>query len=484
MPHNVNNMEKTLNVEQITALANEPFFDAHSAHYPIKSWFRTAQMMVKQASIYEAEGNLQMSYFLLYRHASLILEHLPKHPQAKDKDPQVKVLWLEARRALARDVTKLELLKPAINERYETYLKRVQAQAKESPDRTYNHDITQGFDELPERPRKPSDQVLDPHEHKDLAVLVANLEVQRRLRQGHDNTQVEADDDNNSRLVDIRRQVDGTSRPSGTRIDDGPVPSSSTIHYPEVPQQHDMPHPQEFKSRFFPPQVPPKQSFQDQKSSLPPPLPSKDVQMSRDRSGNVKQFASTAIMESGFKLRTTFLPASLRHRFVQIAQANTKLNLETCGILAGTLIQNALFITKLVIPEQIATPDTCEMVDELALFEWTDAQPEGIMVMGWIHTHPTQTCFLSSRDLHTHHPYQQTLPESVAMVCSPSKLVDYGVFRLTDPPGMQAIRACRQTSTFHPHEEKRIYTDALGKSGHVIEHSGLDFEVVDLRPKR
>jgi STAM-binding protein len=93
-------------------------------------------------------------------------------------------------------------------------------------------------------------------------------------------------------------------------------------------------------------------------------------------------------------------------------------NLETCGILCGTLISNALFISRLVIPEQESTSDTCETTNEGALFDYCDS--EDLMVLGWIHTHPTQTCFMSSRDLHTHCGYQVMMPESIAIVCAPS----------------------------------------------------------------
>lgn len=44
---------------------------------------------------------------------------------------------------------------------------------------------------------------------------------------------------------------------------------------------------------------------------------------------------------------------------------------------------------------------------------------EDLLVLGWIHTHPTQTCFMSSRDLHTQSGYQVMMPESVAIVCAP-----------------------------------------------------------------
>lgn len=88
-------------------------------------------------------------------------------------------------------------------------------------------------------------------------------------------------------------------------------------------------------------------------------------------------------------------------------------------MLCGILKSNALFITRLVIPAQTSTSDTCEMVNESDLFDYCDR--EELMVLGWIHTHPTQTCFMSSRDLHTHVGYQVMMPESIAIVCAPSK---------------------------------------------------------------
>jgi hypothetical protein len=63
-----------------------------------------------------------------------------------------------------------------------------------------------------------------------------------------------------------------------------------------------------------------------------------------------------------------------------------------------------------------------------------------------------------------------------------TNLIRWGVFRLTDPPGMQSVLKCQQTGLFHPHAELNIYTDAL-RPGHVFEAKGLEFEVVDLRPE-
>lgn len=58
----------------------------------------------------------------------------------------------------------------------------------------------------------------------------------------------------------------------------------------------------------------------------------------------------------------------------------------------------------------------------------------------------------------------------------------WGIFRLTDPPGLKTILNCTQTGIFHPHTVSNVYTDAQ-KPGHVWELPGLEFQVVDLRGK-
>ena len=155
-------------------------------------------------------------------------------------------------------------------------------------------------------------------------------------------------------------------------------------------------------------------SSSSEASSPPPPLPP-----ALDSRAPKFTFKPSAYLENGSPLRTVFLPPDLRHRFVEIAKPNTRRNLETCGILCGTLISNALFISKLVIPDQNSTSDTCEMINESDLFDYVDGEDQ--LVLGWIHTHPSQTCFMSSRDLHTHCGYQVMMPESIAIVCAPSK---------------------------------------------------------------
>ncbi|KAM9336028.1 AMSH-like protease isoform 2-T2 [Symphorus nematophorus] len=116
-------------------------------------------------------------------------------------------------------------------------------------------------------------------------------------------------------------------------------------------------------------------------------------------------------------LRRVVIPRELTHRFLLLADANTARGIETCGVLCGRLTHNEFVLTHVVIPKQSAGPDFCDMENVEELFSFQDQQ--NLLTLGWIHTHPTQTSFLSSVDLHTHCSYQLMLPEAVAIVCAP-----------------------------------------------------------------
>ncbi|ODQ67061.1 JAB1/MPN domain-containing protein [Nadsonia fulvescens var. elongata DSM 6958] len=188
----------------------------------------------------------------------------------------------------------------------------------------------------------------------------------------------------------------------------------------------------------------------------------------------------TQYTENGTPLRTTFLPRSLQARFLDLAASNTVLNLETCGILCGKLNRNAFFITHLVIPAQTSTANTCTTQDEEVMFGYIDSLD--LFILGWIHTHPTQSCFMSSVDLHTHSAYQIMLPEAIAVVCAPQHEPSVGVFRLTDPPGMDIIKECKEGAggKFHLHEETGLYASAYNP-GHVKLLDHIDVVTKDLR---
>lgn len=153
-------------------------------------------------------------------------------------------------------------------------------------------------------------------------------------------------------------------------------------------------------------------------------------------------------------LRRVVIPRDLTYRFLLLADSNTTRGIETCGVLCGRLTHNEFMLTHVVIPKQSAGPDFCDMENVEELFSFQDQQ--NLLTLGWIHTHPTQTAFLSSVDLHTHCSYQLMLPEAIAIVCAP-KHNDTGVFRLTGP-GMSEVSGCRMKG-FHPHsKEPALFT--------------------------
>ncbi|KAJ2842952.1 hypothetical protein GGI22_007377, partial [Coemansia erecta] len=100
-----------------------------------------------------------------------------------------------------------------------------------------------------------------------------------------------------------------------------------------------------------------------------------------------------------------------------------------------------------------------------------------LITLGWIHTHPTQTCFMSSLDLHTQCSYQLLLPEAIAIVCSPRHDPHFGIFRLTDPSGVDIIQNCKEKTTFHPHSSSKVIYTSADTGGHVVLFN-YDFDIV------
>lgn len=466
--------------------------------------------------------------------------NLSRHPEAKQEQNRKELLEAEAQ--VKDSIEKLETLKPRINKRYERYAQLVrERKSRRQPSNTSlpPHDPVRNDPAL-----AGVAAPLEAKENKDLAVELARTEISRRvtarkaIRQSGISEEEErvrrsagiwgdwegalardaqgaADSQKNElskRIQDVRINVDEAQRERSKPGAQSTTPSSTAAYrYPTVPRQQPSgvvsPPPVRISLRDVqpPPVLPPKERIADAPSPLltdsPPPRPDKvspgtlsqpgppalpgkvlddgQTDRRRDLEPSSFTFKPSAYLENGTPLRTVFLPPDLRHRFLELAAVNTRRNLETCGILCGTLISNALFISRLLIPEQVSTSDTCETVNETGIFDYCDS--EDLMVLGWIHTHPTQTCFMSSRDLHTHCGYQVMLPESIAIVCAPSHTPNWGIFRLTDPPGLRSVLNCTQTGLFHPHSETNIYTDAL-RPGHVFEAKGLEFETVDLRP--
>ncbi|OJA19098.1 hypothetical protein AZE42_10046 [Rhizopogon vesiculosus] len=211
----------------------------------------------------------------------------------------------------------------------------------------------------------------------------------------------------------------------------------------------------------------------------PPPPPLHHIDGDRYRtasqeSARITRKASDPVLVP--ELKTVSLPRECLPRFLSIASLNTARNRETCGLLLGKDRGNKFTVTTLLIPRQHSTSDTCTMDEEELVLQFTEER--SLITLGWIHTHPSQSCFMSSVDLHTHSGFQRMLPESFAVVCAPKFTPNFGIFRLTDPPGLQTILDCNAKEAFHPHPDAPIYTDA--DKGHV-QMKDIPLEIVDLR---
>lgn len=370
----------------------------------------------------------------------------------------------------------LERLKPQVVEAYDEWLKIANSQLDSSPDplgdiTDYQRHASRDA-ALSWNPKAPA-RVLNAGDNQDLAVDLAKQEIKRRdadrkaTRQAGispeeeqarrtagvwDNWDTPAPRRRRDDADELRRNMDAARR----RLDQSeqarypPEPDvrhqpnyaydrAPSYQYPTInkpgPHQYDHGVSRESYDRRFekPPARPPKPTENYTQSQFrvdtapqrpnkepirppyddPPPPPSPIAAETKDR----YTFRPAAYLEDGSPIRPVFLPTGLRDEFLRLALPNTRRNLEMCGILCGTCVNNALFISHLVIPNQTCTSDTCETVDEEEIFNF--CMKEDLLMLGWIHTHPTQTCFMSSRDLHTHSGYQVMMPESIAIVCAP-----------------------------------------------------------------
>ncbi|KAI5119469.1 hypothetical protein M0805_007203 [Coniferiporia weirii] len=245
------------------------------------------------------------------------------------------------------------------------------------------------------------------------------------------------------------------------------------MYGPREPQPHVIAYPTGTSPRPIIPPRPPQETLQH---SQPPPAtlpvhPANGAPRIAPASSDERRD-----LQASRELKTVNFPRAVLQRFLSIASVNTAKNRETCGLLLGKPKGNKYVVTTLLVPKQHSTSDTCTMDEEELVLEFTEKRT--LITLGWIHTHPTQSCFMSSVDLHTHSGFQRMLPESFAVVCAPQHTPTFGIFRLTDPPGLQTILKCGQTNAFHPHPELPIYTDA--DKGHV-QMKDMSLEIVDLR---
>lgn len=185
------------------------------------------------------------------------------------------------------------------------------------------------------------------------------------------------------------------------------------------------------------------------------------------------------------------LPTSLTEKFRDLSHSNSLKNIETCGFLFGEEMSkasspNSSFrkkykITHLLIPKQTGTADTCNPLDEAEIIMFT-SNYANLVQLGWIHTHPSQTAFLSSVDMHTQFGIQMLMPEAVAIVCS-IKYNEDKFLKLTEL-GFQKVQesllgpGSLQSGNFHRYDNRDGMQEDVKESIGFIEE---EMVVVDQR---
>jgi STAM-binding protein len=388
----------------------------------------------------------------------LVMGKLTKHPEVvtlghlfsskeRKTTSEEKELWAafkKTKHTVEANLLTLESLKPSIRRRFNSYQVALQKRRDEyAHTQTGSEERSNAYNALTANSYERSRQ-LDPSLNSDYAVQLAHSEFRgTRLREGADPSKPTVAHRGTFFNDDSEEDISAQIKAAGERREQAFAPQLNPtsgqqpqrqqpgFQYPPVPKQSQTKNGSSWYGNgpdsspsidSLPPTRPPKEHVES--FSPIPPVPAKiqEPELVEAPDTSVMDpkkytFMTATTTEDGRPLRTLFINPKLRSRFLTIALANTQRNLETCGILCGKLLSNAFFVSKLVIPEQESTSDTCDTINEGALFDYCDK--EDLMTLGWIHTHPTQTCFMSSRDLHTHGGYQVQLPESIAIVCAP-----------------------------------------------------------------
>lgn len=371
-----------------------------------RRYFRSGVEMERMASVYLEEGNLENAFVLYNKFITLFVEKLPGHrdyqqcaiPEKQDIMKKLKEIAFPRTDELKKDLLK------KYNIEYQEYL-----QSK----------------------NKYKAEILKQLEHQSL-IEAERKRVARMRQQQLESEQFLFFEDQLKKQELARGQMRSQETPALAEQIDG-----SALSCLSAPRNSAL-------LNVFADQPPKSEAAPDAKHSPP-------VNRASKPAAALSAAVHNLVVEG---LRCVVLPRDLCHRFLLLAESNTLRGIETCGILCGKLTHNEFTITHVIVPKQSAGPDYCDVENVEELFSVQDQH--GLLTLGWIHTHPTQTAFLSSVDLHTHCSYQLMLPEAIAIVCSP-KHKDTGIFRLTNA-GMLEVSACKKKG-FHPHtKDPRLFS--------------------------
>ncbi|NXX77033.1 STABP protein, partial [Urocolius indicus] len=348
-----------------------------SEDVPPRRYYRSGVEMLRMASVYAEEGNAEHAFILYNKYITLFIEKLPQHRDYKTAVIPEKRETVKKLKEVA--FPRAEELKEELLKRYaKDYAKYTEQKVSERRlEACALHKILshKGFGGKQNRVALLKQQQAEQEQFHAFEEMIRRQELEKeRLRIVQEFGKPEPSAESLDGPL-----IPGVEKPPTDGISKAPVASDQ----PASPSAGTV-------------------------SSKPPVV---------DRSLKPSALGSTENTASLDVLRQVIVPKELCQKFLQLADANTVRGVETCGILCGKLMRNEFTITHVIVPKQYGGPDYCNTDNEEELFLIQDQH--SLVTLGWIHTHPTQTAFLSSVDLHTHCSYQMMLPESIAIVCSP-----------------------------------------------------------------
>ncbi|CAJ2676141.1 unnamed protein product [Trifolium pratense] len=488
--------------------------------FSLRIYYRIADNILKQADIFRAEKNIVDLYVMLMRFCSLVSETIPRHRDYRTS-PQSKKELL--RKKLLNSVIELEKLKPLAQQKINELNSRkpYQHNGRENFRSNYSTDIS---------PVKKQ-TMTSYNQIKAVGQTAGEFVYQGSRAQQFPYVRPVEDNMKRLSLTFLPPKEETLSRhsilgPNGLKGQWQPPTCDKGVRYPtiidlspvEIPSlqqsledgslnkkensisEHNGSDLESIHTQSEDCQVqhvdetPSLISFEETEDSAPikvirQPSPPPVLAEVQDLMPTVSPHVDEAVCKTETPSSDSFvrgesplqlhISTAMMGSFMKLAKSNTNKNLETCGILAGSLKNRKFYITALIIPKQEATSSSCQATNEEEIFEAQDKR--SLFPLGWIHTHPTQSCFMSSIDVHTHYSYQIMLPEAVAIVMAPTDSSrTHGIFRLTTPGGMSVIRQCQQRG-FHPHDQPPGGGPIYDTCTDVFLNPDLKFDVIDLR---
>ncbi|KAI7985235.1 AMSH-like ubiquitin thioesterase 1 [Camellia lanceoleosa] len=463
----------------------------------LRYYFRIADNILKQADIFREEDNIIDLYVMLLRFSSLVTETIPCHREYR-AFPQTNKSYLKKR--LLNAMGELETLKPKVQSKIDELNRKHTCQAN-------------GWGHLPQNSSFDSSLEWPPIKKQSITsyaiTKTPRLAAQEYVYQGSRPQQYSLA----KRSLTIPRPKEETlSRhsilgPSGLHGQWQPPSSDKRVQYPinidftpvEIPRENSLQQAPE--NGLLTEKV--SNNSEPERSSVEGILPLNDDNKMHhaEEPGSLISFepfeiplqtniirqpspppvlaevqdlipASPAVTETQYGMDNSLhddlvssesplqlhISTKLMDSFMKMAKSNTDKNLETCGVLAGSLKNRKFYVTALIIPKQESTSDSCQTTNEEEIFEVQDKQ--SLFPLGWIHI---------------------MLPEAIAIVMAPrDSSKTHGIFRLTTPGGMGVIRQCPRRG-FHPHDPPPDGGPIYKQCTDVYMNPDIKFDVIDLR---